>query len=226
MTLLETPYGIGVVVVKAPVYHKKMRLTNEQKITIIESFSSNLTARETAQNMGIQANTAVSYYEKLRAAIHGVLLAEAEDYLGENIVVRLLDDKALKAVCSRQQVAVMDILFVVLYVERHYYTVMVTEKMKNSFRMDARGCYRPSLYVYESSLKEKSNVSVHRWKLIPMERKKHDPMQFWKTLEEIMGRYNSVKRENLDFFLKECEFKHRYPDKKLRVKFLREWLSI
>jgi transposase len=203
-----------------------MRLTTEQKIKIIESFSSNHTARETAEIMQIQPNTAVNYYEKIRKAIHEVLCVEAQEYLGENIVVRLLDDKNLAAVYSRQQIAVMDILFVVLYTNRHYYTVMVTDKMKELYRMDTRGSYRPSLYVYESSRKEKANVSIHRWKLLHMKVKDHDPNQFWKYVEEIMCRYNSVRRCNLDLFLKECEFKFRYRDEKLRVKFLRDWLSV
>jgi hypothetical protein len=115
---------------------------------------------------------------------------------------------------------------VALYEDGHYYTIMVTDKMKELYRMDPTGSYRPSFYVYESSLKEKANVSVHRWKMTLMKVKNHDPMDFWKEVETTMGRYNSVKRENLGLFLKECEFKYRYRKMNIRMKILREWLAI
>ena len=50
-------------------YERKSRLTSRQQSKLIEHFVAGTTARATAQIIGVQANTAIRFYQRLRILI-------------------------------------------------------------------------------------------------------------------------------------------------------------
>ncbi len=192
-------------------YERRSRLTSRQQRRLIEYFVAGATARAAAGLLGIQPNTAIRSFMRLRKLIASRLpsyelageVEADESYFGGH-----RKDKRGRGAAGK--VAVFGPLkrrgkvFTAVIVNAETLIPFIQEKVKpdSIVYTDALGSYNAL------DVSEFHHLRINHSELFADQRNHINGIEnFWNQAKRHLRRYNGIKPDNFYWFLKECEWR-------------------
>lgn len=197
----------------ATMYKRKSRLTERQQKKLMEHFVAGATARATAELVGVQANTAIRFYQHLRQLIASRLpsyelsgeVEADESYFGG---VR----KGKRGRGAAGKVAV----FGLLKRRGKVFTMIIPDSQSKTILPIIHEKVRPDSIVYTDTFKAYNALDVSNFHHVRINHSKlfadrsnhiNGIENFWNQAKRHLRRFNGIKKENFYWFLKECEWR-------------------
>jgi transposase len=210
-------------------YVRKSRLTPRQQSKLIEHFVAGSTARASAEVVGVQANTAIRFFMRLRQLISSKLpsyrlsgeIEADESYFGG---VR----KGKRGRGAGGKVAV----FGLLKRGGKVYTAIIPNAKTETLLPIIQGKVEPDSIVYTDTFRAYNALDVsdfhHRRinhsKLFADKQNHINGIEnFWNQAKRHMRKYNGIKPDNFYWFLKECEWRFNGGNHADLLKQLKSW---
>lgn len=211
------------------VYERKSRLTPRQQGRLIEYFVAGTTARAAAGLVGVQPNTAIRFFMRLRQLIASKLpsyelsgeVEADESYFGG---VR----KGKRGRGAAGKVAV----FGLLKRGGKVYTAIIPNAKTETILPIIRERVEPDSIVYTDTFKAYNALDVsdfHHMRInhskLFADRKNHinGIENFWNQAKRHMRMFNGIKQENFYWFLKEAEWRFNGGTHQKLLKQLKHW---
>src|SRR5210317_1776497 len=197
----------------ATMYTRKSRLSPRQQSKLIEHFVAGSTARATAEVVGVQANTAIRFFMRLRKLIASKLpsyrlsgeIEADESYFGG---VR----KGKRGRGAAGKVAV----FGLLKRGGKVFTAIIPNAKTETLLPIIEDRVEPDSIVYTDTFRSYDALDVSDFhhsrinhsELFADEKNHINGIEnFWNQAKRHMRRFNGIKQENFYWFLKECEWR-------------------
>ena len=213
--------------------HCKLKKSIQNKL--LGFFVLEVTARAAADLLGIQANSAILFYRKIREVISHHLALEADEVFDAQIE---LDEsyfgghrKGKRGRGAAGKVAV----FGLLKRQGKVFTVVVENTRTETLMPVIVRKIKPDSWVYTDTYRSYDALDVSKFH---HERINHSELfavkqnhingieNFWSQAKRIFRKYNGIDRKNFPLFLKECEFRFNFGAPKEQLKILRKWCGI
>jgi transposase len=211
------------------IYERKSRLTTRQQGRLIEYFVAGTTARAAAELVGIQANTAIAFFMRLRILIASKLpsyelsgeVEADESYFGG---VR----KGKRGRGAAGKVAVFGLL------KRHgkVFTVIIPNAKTETLLPIIQEKVNPDSIVYTDTFKSYNALDVsdfhhlrinHSQLFADKQNHINGIENFWNQAKRHLRRFNGIKPSNFFWFLKECEWRFNGEGHRPLLKQLKYW---
>ena len=211
----------------------KLKKTTQKKL--LEYFVLEVTARSAADMLGIQANTAILFYRKIRQVICHHLALEADQAFEGSVE---LDESYFGGKRKGKRgrgAAGKVVVFGILKRGGKVYTVVVNNARKESLFPVITKKIMPDSVVYTDSLSSYDVLDVsgfHHYRINHSkafaERQNHinGIENFWNQAKRVLRKYNGIDRKSFPLFLKECEFRFNFGTPSQQMKILRAWCGI
>ena len=213
-------------------YERRSRLTARQQGKLIEYFVAGATARAASELVGVQSNTAIRFFMRLRQLIASKLpsyplsgeVEADESYFGG---VR----KGKRGRGAAGKVAV----FGLLKRGGKVYTAIIPNAKTETLLPIIEEKVRPDSIVYTDTFRSYNALDVSEFKHQRINHSKRFADQrnhingienFWNQAKRHLRRFNGIKQENFYWFLKECEWRFNGGDYKKLLKQLKYWYKI
>lgn len=210
-------------------YCRKSRLTVQQQSKLIEHFVTGATARAASEVVGIQANTLIRFFMRLRQLIASNLpsyelsgeIEEDESYFGG---VR----KGKRGRGAAGKVAV----FGLLKRGGKVYTAIIPNAKTETLLPIIREVVTPDSIVYTDYFTSYNALDVSEFyhrrinhsKLLARGKNHINGIEnFWNQDKRHMRKFNGIKPENFYWFLKECEWRFNGGNHQQLLKQLKYW---
>jgi len=210
-------------------YVRKSRLTTQQQYRLIEYFVGGMTARAASELVGIQANSAIRFFMRLRQLIASNLpsyelsgeVEADESYFGG---VR----KGTRGRGAAGKVAV----FGLLKRGGKVYTAIIPNAKTETLLPIIAEKVMPDSIVYTDYFTSYNALDVsdfHHRRINHSKRfakgKNHinGIENFWNQAKRQMRKFNGIKQENFHWFLKECEWRFNGGNHQQLLKQLKYW---
>lgn len=211
------------------------KLSKKVQLKLFEFFIAEVTARTAADLLGIQANTAILYYHKIRLVIEYHLLSEANEIFDGEIE---LDESYFGGVRKGKRgrgaggkIAV----FGLLKRNGKVYTVVVKNTKANTLLPVIQHKIKPDSVVYTDSYRSYNALDVSDFKHFRINHSKEFAKEtnhingienFWNQAKRILRKYNGIDKKNFHLFIKECEFRFNYGTPSQKLNTLRKWCDV
>jgi transposase len=210
-------------------YQRKSRLTARQQSRLIEHFVAGTTARAAAELIGVQPNTAIRFFMRLRQLIASKLpsyelsgeIEADESYFGGK-------RKGKRGRGAAGKVAV----FGLLKRGGKVYTAIIPNAKTETLLPIIKEKVRPDSIVYTDTFKSYNALDVsdfHHMRINHSElfadKQNHinGIENFWNQAKRHMRKFNGIKQENFYWFLKECEWRFNGGSHKDLLNQLKHW---
>ena len=210
-------------------YTRRSRLSTRKQSRILEHFAAGTTARATAEIVGVQANTAIRFYMRLRKLIASQLpgyelsgeVEADESYFGG---VR----KGKRGRGAAGKVAV----FGLLKRGGKVFIVVVPNAKAETLLPIIEERVTPDSIVFTDSFKAYDALDVTSFKHMRInhsnlfaDKGKHinGIENFWNQAKRHLRRFNGIKSENFHWFLKECEWRFNGGGHQTLFRQLKHW---
>ncbi len=210
-------------------YKRKSRLSPRQQGRLIEHFVAGTTARAASELIGIQSNTAIQFYQRLRQLIASKLpsyelsgeVEADESYFGG---VR----KGKRGRGAAGKVAV----FGLLKRGGKVYTAIICDTKTETLLPIIKEKVKPDSIVYTDTFRAYNALDVSEFhhqrinhsKLFANDRNHINGIEnFWNQAKRHLRRFNGIKKESFYWFLKECEWRFNGGTHKNLLKQLKSW---
>ena len=210
-------------------YERRSRLTVRQQGKLIEYFVAGSTARAAAELVGVQANTAIRFFMRLRQLIASKLpsyelsgeIEADENYFGG---VR----KGQRGRGAAGKVAV----FGLLKRGGKVYTAIISNAKTETLLPIIEEKVKPDSIVYTDTFRAYNALDVSDFK---HQRINHSKLfadkqdhingieNFWNQAKRHLRRFNGIKQDNFYWFLKECEWRFNGGNHQQLLKQLKYW---
>ncbi|MDG6290181.1 IS1595 family transposase [Glaesserella parasuis] len=213
--------------------HCKLKKSIQKKL--LEFFVLEVTARSAADLLGIQPNSAILFYRKIREVICYHLALEADEVFDGQIE---LDEsyfgghrKGKRGRGAAGKVAVLGIL----KRQGKVFTVVVNDTQTTTPMPVIARKIKPDSWVYTDTYHSYDALDVSEFH---HERISHSELftvkqnhingieNFWSQSKRILRKYNGIDRKSFLLFLKEYEFRFNFGIPKEQLKTLRKWCEI
>ncbi|MDG6275311.1 IS1595 family transposase [Glaesserella parasuis] len=213
--------------------HCKLKKSIQKKL--LEFFVLEVTARSAADLLGIQPNSAILFYRKIREVISYHLALEVDEVFDGQIE---LDEsyfgghrKGKRGRGAAGKVAVLGIL----KRQGKVFTVVVNDTKTTTLMPVIARKIKPDSWVYTDTYRSYDALDVSEFH---HERISHSELftvkqnhingieNFWSQAKRILRKYNGIDRKSFPLFLKECEFRFNFGTPKEQLKTLRKWCEI
>ncbi|MDG6274479.1 IS1595 family transposase [Glaesserella parasuis] len=210
--------------------HCKLKKSIQKKL--LEFFVLEVTARSAADLLGIQPNSAILFYRKIREVISYHLALEVDEVFDGQIE---LDEsyfgghrKGKRGRGAAGKVAVLGIL----KRQGKVFTVVVNDTKTTTLMPVISRKIKPDSWVYTDTYRSYDALDVSEFH---HERISHSELftvkqnhingieNFWSQAKRILRKYNGIDRKSFPLFLKECEFRFNFGTPKEQLKTLRKW---
>ena len=210
-------------------YERRSRLTVRQQGRLIEYFVAGATARAAAGLLGIQPNTAIGFFMRLRKLIASRLpsyelageVEADESYFGGR-------RKGKRGRGAAGKIAVFGLLkrggkvytAVIVNAKAETLIPLIKEKVKpdSIVYTDALGSYN-SLDVSEFH-----HLRINHSELFADQRNHINGIEnFWNQAKRHLRRYNGIPKDNFYWFLKECEWRFNGEGHQYLLQQLKHW---
>ena len=213
--------------------HCKLKKSLQRKL--LEYFVLEVTARSAADILGIQPNTAILFYRKIRLVISHHLALEADQVfegtieLDENYFGGKRKGKRGRGAAGKV------VVFGILKRGGKVYTVVVNNARKESLFPVITRKITPDSVVYTDCLSSYDVLDVsgfhhHRINHSKKFADRHNHINgienFWNQAKRVLRKYNGIDRKSFPLFLKECEFRFNFGTPKQQLKTLRLWCGV
>ena len=213
-------------------YERRSRLTARQQGKLIEYCVAGATARGASGLVGVQLNTAIRFFMRLRQLIASKLpsyplsgeVEADESYFGG---IR----KGKRGRGAAGKVAV----FGLLKRGGKVYTAIIPNAKTETLLPIIEEKVRPDSIVYTDTFRSYNALDVSEFKHQRINHSKRFADQrnhingienFWNQAKRHLRRFNGIKQENFYWFLKECEWRFNGEDHKKLLKQLKYWYKI
>jgi len=211
----------------------KLKKSTQKKL--LEFFILEVTARPAADLLGIQPNTAILFYQKIRRVISFRLEQDAQEILDGEVE---LDEsyfggkrKGKRGRGAAGKVVVFGIL------KRHgkVYTAVVDDTKTSTLMPIISRKIKPDSVVYTDSYSAYNALDVSRFHHHRINHSTHfgegknhinGIENFWNQAKRVLRKYNGIHKASFPLFLKECEFRFNYGSPKQQLNTLRDWCKI
>lgn len=212
-------------------YHRKSRLSAKKQNDLITHFVAGTTARATSEIIGVNKNTATSYFMRLRRLIATKLpsyklsgeVEMDESYFGGK-------RKGKRGRGAAGKVAV----FGLLKRGGRVYTAIIPDSKSSTLMPIIEEKVELDSIVYTDSYRSYNALDVtdfehHRINHSKLFADKTNHINgienFWNQAKRQMRKFNGIKKENFYWFLKECEWRFNGGDHKKLLNQLKHWVK-
>ena len=211
------------------------KLLRKEQLRLLEYFVLEVTARSAADILGIQANTAILFYRKVREVIAYHLEQEAQD-LFAGAVER--DERYFGGIRKGKRgrgAAGKVVVFGIVKRGGKVFTQGVNDTRTATLMPLIASKIAPDSLVYTDSYRSYNVLDVSDFH---HERINHSALfangrnhikgieNFWSQAKRVLRKYNGIPKESFPLFLKECEFRFNYGTPKQQLKLLKESADI
>ena len=193
-----------------------------------------MTARSAADLLGMQANTAMLFYRKVRHLIAGKLAEKCPEH-GEFEVDESYFGGARKGKRGRGAAGKVPV-FGILKRGGKVYTKMIADASSKTLLKAIKSKVLPDSIVYTDSFGSYDVLDVSGFKhrrvnhsktfVSPKGHHINGIENFWNQAKRVLRKYNGIPRKNFYLFLKECEFRFNYGSPKQQFVQLRKWANL
>ena len=213
----------------ATMYVRKSRLSSRQQARLIEHFVAGSTARAAAEIVGVQANTAIRFYMRLRQLIASK--QPSYDLSGEVEVDESYFGGVRKGKRGRGAAGKVAV-FGLLKRGGKVYTAIIPNAKTETLLPIIKEKVTPDSIVYTDAFRGYNALDVsgfhHRRinhsNLFADGRNHINGIEnFWNQAKRHMRKFNGIKQENFYWFLKECEWRFNGGNHEQLLKQLKYW---
>ena len=212
------------------------KLSERVQKKLLEFFVLQVTARSAADILGIQPNSAILFYRKIRMVI-SYHLALATDEVFEGSVE--LDESYFVGRRKGRRgrgAAGKVVVFGILKRNGRVYTVVVVDNAKSDTLMPViKQKIMPDSIVYTDSLSSYDKLDVsgfihyrinHSKAFADRQNHINGIENFENQAKRVLRKYNGIDRKSFPLFLKECEFRFNSGTPSRQLQTLRDWCGI
>lgn len=213
----------------------RCKLLKKHQLRLLEFFVLEVTARSAADILGIQPNTAMLFYKKIRQVIsHHVELQAHEIFDGAVELDESYFGGARKGKRGRGATGKV-VVFGILKRGGKVFTKVVNDTKAITLMPLITRKVAPDSVVYTDCYRSYNALDVSDFH---HHRINHSALfatgknhingieNFWNQAKRVLRKYNGIPKESFPLFLKECEFRFNYGTPKQQLKLLREWADI
>jgi transposase len=210
-------------------YERKSRLTPRQQSRLIEHFVAGTTARAASELIGVQANTAIRFFMRLRQLIASKLpsyelsgdVEADESYFGGK-------RKGKRGRGSAGKVAV----FGLLKRGGKVYTAIIPNAKTETLLPIIEQNVQPDSIVYTDTFRSYNALDISEFHHMRINHSELFADQtnhingienFWNQAKRHMRKFNGIKADNFYWFLKECEWRFNGGNHAELLKQLKSW---
>ena len=213
---------------------RKSRLLPSIQIELIRQFVAGVPARTAAELTGVNRNTAILFFHKLREVIAGKLAEEAPFLDGEVEVDESYFGGARKGKRGRGAAGKVPV-FGLLKRGGKVHAVMIPDAKSLTLMGIMRERIRPDSIVYTDSFRSYDVLDVsefhhHRINHSELFADAHNHINgienFWNQAKRHMRRYNGIPKAHFHLFLKECEWRFNYRPAGNLLNTLKKWTKV
>jgi transposase len=211
------------------------KLLRKQQLRLLEFFVLEVTARSAADILGIQPNTALLFYKKIRQVIsHHIALQAHEIFDGAVELDESYFGGARKGKRGRGAAGKV-VVFGILKRGGKVFTKVVNDTKAVTLMPLIVRKIAPDSVVYTDCYGSYNALDVSDFH---HHRINHSALfatgknhingieNFWNQAKRVLRKYNGIPKESFPLFLKECEFRFNYGTPKQQLKALKEWADI
>jgi len=211
------------------------KLLRKQQLRLLEFFVLEVTARSAADMLGIQANSAILFYRKIRQVIsYHVELQATEIFDGAVELDESYFGGARKGKRGRGAAGKV-VVFGILKRGGKVFTKVVNDTKTVTLMPLITRKVAPDSVVYTDCYRSYNALDVSDFH---HQRINHSALfatgknhingieNFWNQAKRVLRKYNGIPKESFPLFLKECEFRFNYGTPKQQLKILKEWADV
>ncbi|STZ14195.1 Transposase and inactivated derivatives [Moraxella caviae] len=214
------------------------KLSKKVQKRLLEFFVAQVTARTAANLIGVQYNTTILFYHKIRLVIEYHLVLEANNLFDGEIE---LDESYFGGIRKGKRgrgAAGKTAVFGLLKRNGKVYTVVVKDTKTGTLMPIITSKIKPDSIVYTDSYKSYNALDVSNFKHFRINHSKefvhkndvknhiNGIENFWSQAKRVLRKYNGIDKKNFHLFIKECEFRFNYGTPSNQLKVLRKWCGI
>ena len=213
---------------------KRSKLSARTSNRLLEHFIAGTPARTAADLVGVNRNTAISFYHRLRQIIAefmpSVQMFGGEVEIDESYFGGVRKGKRGRGAAGKVAV------FGILKREGKVYTQVLPNLRANTFLEIVHAQVGPDSVVYTDSLPAYNILDVagfkhhrinHSRNFLEGERSHINGIEnFWNQAKRHLRKYNGIPKKHFFLYLKECEFRFNYGSPKEQLKTLNNWIKI
>ena len=212
------------------------KLSKRVQKKLLEFFVLQVTARSAADILGIQPNSAILFYRKIRMVIsYHLALATEEVFEGsveldESYFVGRRKGRRGRGAAGKV------VVFGILKRNGRVYTVVVVDNAKSDTLMPViKQKILPDSIVYTDSLSSYDKLDVsgfihyrinHSKAFADRQNHINGIENFGNQAKRVLRKYNGIDRKSFPLFLKECEFRFNSGTPSRQLQTLRDWCGI
>lgn len=213
---------------------RQSRLSVSIQKALIVQFVAGTPARTAADLVGVNRNTAILYFHKLRELIAEKLTAEMPFAAGAIEVDESYFGGYRKGKRGRGAAGKVPVFGLLKRAGRVYATMIPDTKSKTLVGI-IRDRIEPDSIVYTDSYGSYDVLDVsefhhhrinHRESFAEQENHINGIENFWSQAKRHLRRYNGIPKPHFHLFLKECEWRFNYRPAKNLLRVLNEWVDL
>ena len=212
---------------------KHSKLTHNQTNKLLEHFVAGTPARTACLLVGVNKDTAATFYHRLRIVIAEKLIEEASELAGEVDVDESYFGGVRKGKRGRGAAGKIPV-FGLLKRGGRVFTVAVSDTKADTLIPIIACKVQPDSIVYTDSYRSYDTLDItdfHHMRInhsqLFADRQNHinGIENFWNQAKRHLRKYNGIPKQNFHLYLKECEWRFNYGAADQLLKTLREWLK-
>jgi transposase len=210
----------------------RCKLTRKQQEKLLEFFVAQTTARMAADLMGVNRQTAILFYHKIRGIIFQNLACKAGVFAGEIEVDESYFGGTRKGKRGRGA-AGKTIVFGLLKRGDKVYVQVVDDTKRSTLMPIIADKIQADSIVYTDCYSVYNSLDISQFKHHRINHQTHFAEQnfnhingienFWNQAKRVLRKYNGVPKNNFHLFIKECEFRFNYGTPNQQLKTLKKW---
>ena len=198
----------------------RCKLSKKTQNELVKFFIAEVTARTASELVGINRQTAILFYQKIREIIAFHIEQESHEFFDGEIE---LDEsyfggarKGKRGRGAAGKVAV----FGILKRGGKVYTRMIEDAKSDTLMPIIRNKIQPDSIVYTDCFRSYNALDVSEFHHFRINHSTHFVEQkynhingienFWSQAKRILRKYNGIPKNNFNLFLKECEFRFNF----------------
>lgn len=210
---------------------RKSRLSRRKQERLIEHFVAGSTARTAASLVGVNKNTASYFYQRLRELIYQAM-EDATPFSGEVEVDESYFGGKRKGKRGRGAAGKVPV-FGLLKRGGKVYTKIIPDAKASTLMPIMEDRIMPDSIVYTDTFSSYNVLDVSDFKHYRINHSKlfankqnhiNGIENFWNQAKRHMRRFNGIPRERFHLYLKECEWRFNYPDPKVQLCMIKQWV--
>ena len=214
---------------------RRSRLSLDIQRALVVQFVAGASARAAADLVGVNRNTAILYFHKLRELIAAKVEADSPFLSGSIEVDESYFGGYRKGKHGRGAAGKVPV-FGLLKRGGRVYTVMIPDTKRATLMPIIQKKITPDSVVYTDSYAVYDVLDVsgfHHYRIDHSDafvRQRHNHINgienFWAQAKRHLRRYNGIPKANFHLFLKECEWRFNYRPTKNLLKSLIGWTNL